>query len=87
MVQGGLMDLLEAGVVLRRYSEPQGTIEYFDENGVLIDKGSGEYNRHGNDSWAYDQSGFDYIMRDQFGYNYALQDQVFKQKIEINFKD
>ena len=28
------------------YSEPKGTIEYFDENGVLIDKGSGEYNRH-----------------------------------------
>ena len=49
--------------------EPTGTIEWFDANGNLIDKGAGEYNKHGNDSWAYDQRGFDYIMRDQFGYN------------------
>ena len=46
--------------------EPQGTIEWFDKNGVLIDKGTGEFNKHGNDSWAYDQRGFDYVMRDQF---------------------
>ena len=25
--------------------EPEGTIEWFDENGILIDKGSGEYNK------------------------------------------
>ena len=43
---------------------------------VLLDKGTGEYNKHGNDSWAYDQRGFDYVMRDQFGYNYALQDKI-----------
>ena len=42
--------------------EPQGTIEWFDKNGVLLDKGTGEFNKHGNDSWAYDQRGFDYVM-------------------------
>ena len=66
--------------------EPQGTIEWFDENGVLINKGSGEFNKHGNDSWAYDQRGFDYVMRDQFGYNHALQDKVFDTKSRDKFQ-
>jgi PKD repeat protein len=66
--------------------EPTGTIEWFDSNGNLIDKGSGEYNKHGNDSWAYDQRGFDYIMRDQFGYNYAIKDQIFHNKSRDKFQ-
>ena len=60
--------------------EPLGTIEWFDKNGILINKGSGEFNKHGNDSWAYDQRGFDFVMRDQFGYNYALKDDLFYTK-------
>jgi len=66
--------------------EPTGTIEWFDKNGILLDKGTGEYNKHGNDSWAYDQRGFDYVMRDQFGYNYALQDKVFMTKDRDKFQ-
>ena len=66
--------------------EPQGTIEWFDKNGVLIDKGTGEFNKHGNDSWAYAQRGFDYVMRDQFGYNHALQDKVFDTKSREKFQ-
>ena len=66
--------------------EPEGTFEWFNENGVLLDKGTGEFNKHGNDSWFYDQRGFDYIMRDQFGYNYALQDQVFATKSRDKFQ-
>ena len=66
--------------------EPQGTIEWFDKNGVLIDKGTGEFNKHGNDSWAYDQRGFDYVMRDQFGYNHALKDKVFDTKSREKFQ-
>ena len=66
--------------------EPQGTIEWFDKNGVLLDKGTGEFNKHGNDSWAYDQRGFDYVMRDQFGYNHALQDKVFDTKNRDKFQ-
>ena len=60
--------------------EPQGTIEWFDKNGVLLDKGTGEFNKHGNDSWAYDQRGFDYVMRDQFGYNHATAKRIPKKK-------
>ena len=66
--------------------EPEGTIEWFDENGILLDKGTGEFNKHGNDSWAYDQRGFDYVMRDQFGYNYALQDEIFMTKDRDKFQ-
>jgi len=66
--------------------KPHGTIEWFDENGVLLDKGTGEYNKHGNDSWAYGQRGFDYVMRDQFGYNYALQDEIFMTKNRDKFQ-
>ena len=66
--------------------EPEGTLEWFDENGILLDKGTGEYNKHGNDSWAYDQRGFDYVMRDQFGYNYALQDKLFDTKNRDKFQ-
>ena len=73
---GGLLDLLDGGWGSSGL-EPEGTIEWFDKNGILLDKGTGEFNKHGNDSWAYDQRGFDYVMRDQFGYNYALQDQIF----------
>ena len=66
--------------------EPEGTVEWFNKNGILLDKGTGEYNKHGNDSWAYDQRGFDYIMRDQFGYNYALKDKVFMTKDRDKFQ-
>ena len=41
----------------------EGTIEWFDKDGIILDKGMGEFNKHGNDSWAL--RGFDYIMRDQ----------------------
>lgn len=59
--------------------EPVGTFELF-KDGVLVDNAVGDYNKHGNDSWAYPQRGFDYITRDQFGYNYAIQDEVFRTK-------
>jgi len=58
----------------------RGALEFFTSAGVLIDEGEGEYNKHGNDSWAYGQRGIDFIMRDQFGYNYAIQDQIYRGK-------
>ena len=80
-----VLDLLDGGWGSTSL-EPEGTMEWFDKDGVLIDKGTGEYNKHGNDSWAYDQRGFDYIMRDQFGYNYALQDKLFATKSRNKFQ-
>jgi gliding motility-associated-like protein len=65
---------------------PLGSIEYFDENGVLMDKGYGEFNEHGNDSWAYDQRGFDYITRDQYGYSHSINAKLFETKTRDQFQ-
>jgi hypothetical protein len=55
--------------------EPQGFFELFEEDGTYIDKGEGEFNKHGNDSWSYSQRGFDFIMKDEFGYNNEIEHQ------------
>ncbi len=67
-------DLLNAtgwGVV------PVGSFELFDKDFNLIDEAVGEFNEHGNDSWAYDQRGYDYIVRDQFGYDNDIDHEFF----------
>jgi hypothetical protein len=66
--------------------EPEGAIEYFDRNGIMQTEGTGDFNKHGNDSWAYDQRGFDFITRDQYGYNYALKHQLFPTKSRSKFQ-
>lgn len=60
--------------------EPVGSMEYFGENGQLRDEATGDFNEHGNDSWAYDQRGFDYVARDQFGDNDAIHYPIFRTK-------
>ena len=68
------------------WMRPVGSFEVFDQSGVLIDEAVGEFNEHGNDSWAYDQRGFDYITRDQYGYNYAIRDDLFTTKDRGSFQ-
>ena len=65
---------------------PTGHMEYFGEDQLLRDEGQGEYNKHGNDSWAYDQRGFDFIMRDQHGYNDAMHYPMFRTKNRDEFQ-
>ena len=66
--------------------EPRGTFELYEADGTLIDKARGEFNEHGNDSWAYAQRGFDYITRDQYGYNYAIKGDLFNDKERSKFQ-
>lgn len=66
--------------------EPLGTLEFFDESGTFKGECSGEFNKHGNDSWAYDQRGLDYIGRDEFGMNDALYFEVFRTKNRDNYQ-
>lgn len=66
--------------------EPFGSFEYFGEDGQLRDEAVGEFNEHGQDSWAYDQRGFDYIARDQTGYNDALHYPIFRTKDRDKFQ-
>ena len=67
-------------------AEPIGSFELFSASGNLLDEGQGQYNKHGNDSWAYDQRGVDFIMRDQYGYNHAVQHQIFRGKSRDKFQ-
>ncbi len=57
---------------------PEGTIEYFDKDGLRKDFGYGEYNKHGQDSWQFDQRSFDYIARDEMGYHDALNEKLLE---------
>tara|TARA_B100000902_G_scaffold398646_1_gene466205 strand:+ start:1570 stop:4980 length:3411 start_codon:yes stop_codon:yes gene_type:complete len=68
------------------WMRPVGSFEVFDQAGILIDEAVGEFNEHGNDSWAYGQRGFDYITRDQYGYNYAIRDELFTTKDRGSFQ-
>jgi gliding motility-associated-like protein len=79
----GVTELLEFG---NNGIEPQGFFEYFEADNSFIAKGEGEYNKHGNDSWAYDQRGFDFIMRDQYGYNDDIEHQIFPEKSRDEFQ-
>ena len=72
-----LNDLLENG---NGGIEPLGSLEYFGPDGLLRDEAVGEFNEHGQDSWAYDQRGFDYVVRDQTGYNDVLHYPIFRTK-------
>ncbi|MFN8166583.1 MAG: CotH kinase family protein [Bacteroidia bacterium] len=56
---------------------PLGSIEYFDMQKTRKTAGYGEFNRHGQDSWANDQRSLDFVMKDEMGYNYALQYPLF----------
>ncbi|MGK0385869.1 MAG: hypothetical protein ACI849_000474 [Patiriisocius sp.] len=67
-----MTNLLNGNINLR----PEGTMEYFDADGLRQDVGYGEYNKHGQDSWAWDQRSFDYIARDEMGYHDALNERI-----------
>lgn len=60
--------------------EPIGSLEYFAADGTFMDEATGDFNKHGNDSWAYPQRGLDFIARDQFGYNDGMRFPVFRTK-------
>ncbi|MNJ83085.1 CotH protein [compost metagenome] len=66
--------------------EPQGFFELWEADKSFADKGEGQFNKHGNDSWAYPQRGFDFIMRDQYGYNHEIDHQIFPTKNRDKFQ-
>lgn len=66
--------------------KPVGVLEYFDKNGNFIDEVVGDFNKHGNDSWAYAQRGVDFVGRDEAGYNEELSHQLFSTSPRDKFK-
>lgn len=66
--------------------EPVGSVEFFDRAGVMQTEATGDFDKHGNDSWAYDQRGVDFISRDQYGYNHSLTHQIYAHKSRDEFQ-
>ena len=66
--------------------KPVGVLEYFDQNGLFTSEVVGDFNKHGNDSWAYQQRGVDFVGRDQVGYNDELNHQLFSTTPRDKFK-
>jgi hypothetical protein len=65
---------------------PVGVLEYFETDGTLIDEVVGDFNKHGNDSWAYPQRGVDFVGRDEAGYDEDISHQLFITTPRDNFK-
>jgi len=81
-IVGGTLPTLMGGSQI----EPRGHFELFNENGTRVSDAYGDYNKHGNDSWAYGQRGIDFIVRDQYGYDYAVKNNLFKNKTRTKFQ-
>lgn len=76
-----LLDLLNGSQI-----EPTGYFEYFESNGTFVDETMGDFDPHGNDSWAYDQRGIDFVARDDHGYKRRLEHQFFNTTDRTNFR-
>jgi hypothetical protein len=67
-------------------NEPIGYLEYFESNGTLADETMGDFDKHGNDSWAYNQRGIDFIARDDHGYKRRLEYPFFNTSDRVNYR-
>ncbi|MFN8287802.1 MAG: CotH kinase family protein [Chitinophagales bacterium] len=63
-----------------------GNIEFFSTSGTRIFKIGGEFNRHGNDSWAYPQKGIDFNVEDEYGEGDNIECQLFYTSPRDKFK-
>jgi len=65
---------------------PLGFFEYFGVDKERHASGGGEFNSHGQDSWANDQRSLDWITRDEFGYASELKEKFFSQSDRTDFQ-
>ncbi len=66
--------------------EPLGGFEYFDTLHVRKARTYGEFNRHGQDSWANSHRSLDFISRDEMGYNAVIKEPLFKMSTRDEFQ-
>lgn len=66
--------------------EPRGYLEYFLSDGTFIDENMGDFDKHGNDSWAYAQRGVDFVSRDDHGYKRRLEHEFFNTTDRTTFR-
>lgn len=65
---------------------PVGSIEYFSPNGIRTSDSYGEFNSHGQDSWANSHRSLDFVARDEMGYSSALKEKIFPQSTRDKFQ-
>ncbi|MEQ1734280.1 MAG: CotH kinase family protein, partial [Bacteroidia bacterium] len=82
-ISGSALDSLANGDNTLR---PMGAIEYFTAAGVRTSKSYGEYNSHGQDSWANDQRSLDFVARDEMGYSKGLKEKLYAQTNRDDFQ-
>ncbi len=56
---------------------PFGSFEYFNAAQQRTAHTYGEFNRHGQDSWANSQRSLDFVSRDEMGYNHSIEEVLF----------
>ncbi len=60
------------------YLEPKGSIEIFSLDGERVARATGEFNKHGQASWANNQRSLDIVCRDEMGVRGKLREQLFE---------
>ena len=65
---------------------PVGSFEYFNTSQVRTAHTYGEFNRHGQDSWANSQRSLDFISRDEMGYNHSVEEVLFNTSTCENYQ-
>ncbi len=66
--------------------EPHGSFEYFNINGERTATTYGEFNKHGQDSWALSHRSIDFISRDEMAYNHSIEEYLFHWSYRKNFQ-
>lgn len=65
---------------------PIGSFEYFNTAQQRTAHTYGEFNRHGQDSWANSQRSLDFISRDEMGYNHSVEEVLFNTSARDNYQ-
>ncbi len=63
-----------------------GTMEFFSTAGQQVFEIEGDFNKHGNDSWAYPQKGVDFNVEDEYGQGDQIQKKMFYTSPRKKFK-
>jgi CotH kinase protein/Lamin Tail Domain/Chitobiase/beta-hexosaminidase C-terminal domain/Secretion system C-terminal sorting domain len=82
-VSGDSLELLANG---NKALKPVGSIEYFRQDKSASSKGYGEFNPHGQDSWANSHRSIDFEMRDEFGYNDNISEKIYDLSNRAEFQ-
>ncbi|MEM9053325.1 MAG: CotH kinase family protein [Bacteroidota bacterium] len=73
-IAGTALDILANGNL---NIEPKGSVEIFSLEGERVARATGEFNKHGQASWANNQRSLDIVCRDEMGVRGKLREKIF----------